>query len=72
MIWHEEEVGKHQPNALFLIYPRVQRMNHRQQTFFEIRIFEWNDRFAHNVLRSNDEDLADLFCSLYVITLSGI
>ncbi len=47
MIWHEEEVGKHQPNALFLIYPSIQRMNHRQKTFFEIKIFEWNDQFAH-------------------------
>lgn len=35
MIWHEEEVGKHQPNALFLIYPWIQRMNQRGKNFFE-------------------------------------
>ncbi len=35
MIWHEEEVGKHQPNALFLIYPWIQGMNQRAKTFFE-------------------------------------
>lgn len=49
MIWHEEEVGKHQPNALFLIYPSIQRLNHRQKTFFKIKIFEWNERFAHTM-----------------------